>query len=101
MIYKHRKRKLIKTQKIFKLQNLTEHCKYDEQLKGMLRYRLIYGIKHELTLMRLLSQCSSLTLQLRKTCPIRNYSAPHFPAFGLNTEIYGLFSPNAGKCGPE
>ena len=24
---------------------------------------------------------------------------PHFPAFGLNTERYSVFSPNAGKCG--
>ena len=30
---------------------------------------------------------------------IWSYSGPHFPAFGLNTEY--LFSPNAGKCGPE
>ena len=51
--------------------------------------------------MRLLSQGSSLTLQLRKKCPSRNYSGPHFPAFGLNTDIYGVFSPNARKCGPE
>ena len=30
--------------------------------------------------------------------------SPHFPAFRLNTEIYGVisvFSPNAGKYGPE
>ena len=25
----------------------------------------------------------------------------HFPALGLNTEHLSLFSPNAGKCGPE
>ena len=41
-----------------------------------------------------------------KSVRIRNYSGPHFPAFGLNTERYGvfsgeIFSPNAGKCGPE
>ena len=35
-------------------------------------------------------------------------SGPYFPSFGLNTERYGLnteylsvFSPNAGKYGPE
>ena len=28
-------------------------------------------------------------------------SGPYFPAFGLNTEKYGVFSPNAGKYGPE
>ena len=27
-------------------------------------------------------------------------SGPYFPAFGLNTERY-VFSPNAGKYGPE
>ena len=35
---------------------------------------------------------------------IRSFSGPHFSAFGLNTERYGyfsVFSPNAGKCGPE
>ena len=32
------------------------------------------------------------------------FSGPYFPVFGLNTEIYGVnsvFSPNAGKYGPE
>ena len=35
------------------------------------------------------------------------FSGPYFPAFGLNTERYGVspylsvFSPNAGKYGPE
>ena len=41
-----------------------------------------------------------------KSARIRSFSAPYFPAFGLNTEIYevdlkDLFSPNAGKYGPE
>ena len=38
----------------------------------------------------------------------RVFSRPYFPAFGLNTEEYGLnakyrsgFSPNTGKYGPE
>ena len=26
---------------------------------------------------------------------------PHFPAFGLTTERYEVFNPNAGKYGPE
>ena len=26
---------------------------------------------------------------------------PYFPAFGLNTERYSVFSPNAGIYGPE
>ena len=28
-------------------------------------------------------------------------AGPYFPAFGLNTERYFVFSPNAGKYGPE
>ena len=35
---------------------------------------------------------------------IRSYSGPHFPSFGLttrNTPYLSIFSPNAGKCGPE
>ena len=36
-----------------------------------------------------------------KRVRIRSYSGPHFPAFELNTERYGVFSPNAGKCRPE
>ena len=35
-----------------------------------------------------------------KSIRIRGYSGTHFPAFGLNTERYSLFSRNAGKCGP-
>ena len=32
----------------------------------------------------------------------RSYSGPSFPAFGLNTERYlSVFSPKAGKFGPE
>ena len=27
--------------------------------------------------------------------------SPYFPAFGLNTERYSIFSPNAGIYGPE
>ena len=29
------------------------------------------------------------------------FSGPYFPAFGLNTERYEVFSPNAGKYRPE
>ena len=32
-----------------------------------------------------------------KSVWIRNFSGPYFPAFGLNTERYGEFGPNAGK----
>ena len=36
-----------------------------------------------------------------KSVWIRNFSGPYFPAFGLNTERYGEFGPNAGKKGAE
>ena len=29
------------------------------------------------------------------------FSGPYFPAFGLNTERYSVFSPDAGKYRPE
>ena len=29
------------------------------------------------------------------------FSGSYFPAFGLNTERYSVFSPNAGKYGRE
>ena len=32
---------------------------------------------------------------------IRTYSGPYFPAFGLNTPYLSIFSPNAGKYGPD
>ena len=38
-----------------------------------------------------------LTHSLRKSVRIRRFSGLFFPAFGLNTERYGVFSPNAGK----
>ena len=43
--------------------------------------------------------------QKKKKCVkivlIRSYSDPFFPTFGLNAELYGVFSQNAGKYGPE
>ena len=36
-----------------------------------------------------------------KMCQYGVFSCPYFPAFGLSTEIYSVFSPNARKCGPE
>ena len=36
-----------------------------------------------------------------KSVRIRSFSSPHFPPFGLDTERYSVFSPSAGKCGPE
>ena len=35
-----------------------------------------------------------------KNIQLRFFSGPYFPPFGLNTERY-VFSPNAGKYGPE
>ena len=29
------------------------------------------------------------------------FYGPYFPVFRLNTGIYGVFSPNTRKCGPE
>ena len=34
-----------------------------------------------------------------KSAQILSFSGPHFSVFGLNTEIYGVFSPKAGKYG--
>ena len=46
-----------------------------------------------------------VVLYCAKNVHIRSYSGLHFPAFGLNTERYGVslsvFSPNARNCGPE
>ena len=36
-----------------------------------------------------------------KSVRIHSFSGPHFLAFGLNTEIYSVFSLNAGKYGRE
>ena len=40
-----------------------------------------------------------------KNVRIRSYSGPYFPTFGLNTKRYfvslRIFTPNAGKYGPE
>ena len=43
-----------------------------------------------------------ITPSLRKKCPYSEFnSGPYFPAFGLNTERYGVLSPNVGKYRPE
>ena len=46
-----------------------------------------------------------LITQKKKNCVeivlIRSYSDPFFPKFGLNAKLYGVFSQNAGKYGPE
>ena len=41
------------------------------------------------------------SLELHERVRIRSYSGPYFPAFGLNTETYSVFSANEGKYEPE
>ena len=43
------------------------------------------------------------TMTCVKSVRIRSYFCPHFPAFGYfpHTPYLSVFSPNAGKCGPE
>ena len=38
-----------------------------------------------------------------KSVRIRSFSGPYFPAFGMNTKTpyFSVFSPNAGKYGPQ
>ena len=36
-----------------------------------------------------------------KSVSIWSFSGPYFPAFYLNVERHSVFSPNAGKNGPE
>ena len=56
--------------------------------------------------LRLFSSWSS-DFKIRSICTawkVSKYgviSGPYFPAFRLNMEIYSVFSPNTGKCGPE
>ena len=38
-------------------------------------------------------------IQCIKSARIRNYSGPYFPAFGLNTERYGVSLRIQSKCG--
>ena len=40
-----------------------------------------------------------LVLHCVKSVRIRNYSGPHFPAFGLNTERYGVSLRIQSECG--
>ena len=40
------------------------------------------------------------TLHCVKSVRIQAFSGPYFPTLGLNKEI-SVFSPNAGKYGPE
>ena len=72
--------------------------------------RSLYSIMYRLILNLLSGQ-----LHWVKSVQIRSFSGPYFPAFGLNTERYGVshyvdipiteylsvFSPNAGKYRPE
>ena len=44
---------------------------------------------------------SVLNFTAWKVSKYRVNSGPYFPAFGLNTERYGVLSPNVGKYRPE
>ena len=52
--------------------------------------------KKDLLWKKFLNMCHSV-----KNVRIRSFSGLYFPAFRLNTEYLSVFSPNAGKCGPE
>ena len=41
----------------------------------------------------------TVELHCVKIIHIRSYSGPHFPAFGRNTESYGVCLPIQSKCG--
>ena len=45
--------------------------------------------------------CHSFDFNCLKTVRTWGFSDQYFPAFGLHTEKYGVFSPAAGKHGPE
>ena len=45
--------------------------------------------------------CHSFDFNCVKTVRTWGFSGPYFPALGLHTERYGVFSPTAGKHGPE
>ena len=42
---------------------------------------------------------STPEIEKLKSVHIRSYSGPYFPAFGLNTEIYGVFLHIQSECG--
>ena len=44
---------------------------------------------------------SELTYTAWKVSKYGVFSGPYFPVFGLNTEIYSVFSLNTGKSGPK
>ena len=54
--------------------------------------------RHICTKLRECSYCATTAWKVSKYGVI---SGPYFPGFGLNTERYSVFSPNAGKYGPE
>ena len=40
-----------------------------------------------------------INISLRKKCPYSGYFVPHFSAFGLNTERYGVSLHIQSECG--
>ena len=49
------------------------------------------------------SECNNQILNHceKKIPKYGGFSGPYFPVFGLNTEIYSVFSPNTGSYRPE
>ena len=66
-------------------------------------YSIIPPLFPSLSLLALISQWASLNCEGRLHCvksvPIRSYSGPHFPAFGLNTERYEVSLRIQSECG--
>ena len=72
------------------IQNVTKVFKRHFRCSGCSRNNKVLHLHHELH-------------HHVKSVRIRNFSGPYFPAFGLNTKRYSVFSvssPNAGKYGP-
>ena len=89
-------------------------CKY-KLFRGCFKISKIISIKMCLKTIEASMTNPSVRLAWAKHCiknvHIRNYSGPYFPAFRLNTALrsissislayFSIFSPNAGKYGPE
>ena len=74
--------------------------------KTLLHHRLFEKCSFKTTGFRNIFQKESVGKSVYSKCPhcvksvcIRSYSSPHFPAFGLNTERYGVSLPVQSECG--
>ena len=81
------------------------HLKVIGAAKAYMKKRFTNGIalalSRNLTMARMLKVAVSNWRQCLKIVRIRSYSSPHFPVFPGFLEYLSIFSPNAGKCGPE